>query len=102
MLAQAFAAFSEASTKLEQKYSIIEEEAKKLREEVEEKNSELSKLSGLLESVLNNSNSCVLASDDSGTVLVKNPVAECFISELGEEAFYFYAESPQRAGGVRP
>ncbi|MCD8554573.1 ATP-binding protein [Seleniivibrio sp.] len=87
MLAQAFAAFSEASTKLEQKYSIIEEEAKKLREEVEEKNSELSKLSGLLESVLNNSNSCVLASDDSGTVLVKNPVAECFISELGEEAF---------------
>ncbi|MGE4267380.1 MAG: PAS domain-containing sensor histidine kinase [Deferribacterales bacterium] len=87
ILAQAFAAFSEASAKLEQKYSIIEEEAKKLREEVEEKNSELSKLSGLLESVLNNSNSCVLASDDSGTVLVKNPVAECFISELGEEAF---------------
>lgn len=87
MLAQAFAAFSEASAKLEEKYSIIEEEAKKLREEVEEKNLQLSKLSSLLESVLNNSNSCVLASDDNGNVLVKNPVAECFITELGADAF---------------
>ncbi len=87
MLAQAFAAFSEASEKLEQKYSIIEEEAKKLREEVEEKNLQLSKLSSLLESVLNNSNSCVLAADDKGVILVKNPVAECFIAELGTDAF---------------
>lgn len=87
MLAQAFAAFSEASAKLEQKYSIIEEEAKKLREEVEEKNLQLSKLSSLLESVLNNSNSCVLAADDKGVILVKNPVAECFITELGTDAF---------------
>lgn len=98
MLAQAFAAFSEASAKLEQKYSIIEEEAKKLREEVEEKNLQLSKLSSLLESVLNNSNSCVLAADDTGAILVKNPVADCFITELGADAFASMLGSHRESG----
>ena len=87
MLTQAFAAFSEASAKLEQQYAIIEEEAKKLREEVEDKNLQLSKLSSLLESVLNNSNSCVLALDSAGNILVKNPNAESLLSEIGIEAF---------------
>lgn len=98
MLAQAFAAFSEASAKLEQKYSIIEDEAKKLREEVEEKNLQLSKLSGLLESVLNNSISCVTATDAQGSILVKNPVADEFIEELGIDSFMAMLKKHESAG----
>lgn len=87
MLAQAFAAFSEASAKLEHKYTIIEAEAKKLREEVEEKNLQLVELSNMLESVLNNSNSCVIAVDTESNILVKNPVADALIADLGMDSF---------------
>jgi len=82
MLTEAFAAFSKASEQLEQKYAIIEEESKKLREEIEEKNLELSKLSNLMESVLNNSNSSVIAVDSSFNILIKNPVAERLMDEM--------------------
>ncbi|MGE4317664.1 MAG: nitrogen regulation protein NR(II) [Deferribacterales bacterium] len=98
MLAQAFAAFSEASAKLEEKYVIIEEEAKKLREEVEEKNLQLSKLSGLLSSVLDNSNSCVTAIDGQDNILVKNPVADSFIQELGMDLFMDMLKSHEKPG----
>lgn len=87
MLMEAFDQFNKASIQLEEKYAIIEDEAKKLRMEVQEKNLELSKLSSLLESVLNNSNSCVTAVDSGFGILVKNPVADSLISELGEGVF---------------
>jgi len=87
MLMEAFDQFNKASIQLEQKYAIIEDEAKKLREEVQDKNAELSKLSSLLESVLNNSNSCVIAVDESFEILVKNPVAESLITDLSGPVF---------------
>jgi two-component system sensor histidine kinase FlrB len=87
MLTEAFAAFSKASEQLEQKYAIIEEESKKLREEIEEKNLELSKLSTLMESVLNNSNSCVIAVDSDFNILIKNPVADQLIADLDDNVF---------------
>ncbi len=88
MLMEAFDQFNKASIQLEEKYAIIEDEAKKLRGEVQEKNLELSKLSNLLESVLYNSNSCVVAVDSNFFVLVKNPVADKLIDDIGEEAFF--------------
>jgi len=87
MLMEAFDQFNKASVQLEEKYAIIEDEAKKLREEVQEKNVELSKLSSLLESVLYNSNSCVIAVDDLYKILVKNPVADQLIAEIGDGVF---------------
>ena len=98
MLTQAFAAFSEASAKLEQKYTIIEAEAKKLREEVEEKNLQLSELSDLLKSVLNNSNSCVTAIDGGERILVKNPVADSFIDDLGMDNFMEMLRTYEKPG----
>lgn len=98
MLMEAFDQFNRASIQLEEKYAIIEEEAKKLREEVQEKNLELSKLSTLLESVLNNSNSCVAAVDAEFNILVKNPVAETLIEELGEEEFSGMLRMYSRSG----
>lgn len=88
MLMEAFNEFNKASIQLEEKYAIIEDEAKKLRGELHEKNLELSKLSNLLESVLYNSNSCVVAVDLNFIVLVKNPVADKLIDDIGEEAFF--------------
>lgn len=98
MLMEAFDQFNKASIQLEEKYNIIEEEAKKLREEVQEKNLELSKLSSLLESVLNNSNSCVAAADENFSILVKNPVAEKLIDELGDEKFLNMLKAYSRPG----
>lgn len=98
MLMEAFDQFNKASIQLEEKYNIIEEEAKKLREEVQEKNLELSKLSSLLESVLNNSNSCVAAADENFSILVKNPVAEKLIDELGDEKFLDMLKAYSRPG----
>lgn len=98
MLMEAFDQFNKASIQLEEKYAIIEDEAKKLREEVQEKNLELSKLSSLLESVLNNSNSCVTAVDQSFSMLVKNPVADKLIMDIGESKFYDMLKEYGRAG----
>lgn len=98
MLMEAFDQFNKASIQLEEKYAIIEEEAKKLREEVQEKNVELSKLSTLLESVLYNSNSCVIAVDEEYNILVKNPVAEKLLAELGDDKFLVMLEKYSRSG----
>jgi len=98
MLMEAFEQFNKASIQLEEKYAIIEDEAKKLREEVQEKNVELSKLSSLLESVLFNSNSCVTAVDDNFNMLVKNPVADKLIEDIGGEIFFDMLKEYSRAG----
>lgn len=98
MLMEAFDQFNKASKQLEEKYAIIEEEAKKLREEVQEKNAELSKLSSLLESVLYNSNSCVIAVDEDFNILVKNPVAEKLLGELGDEKFLIMLRKFSKSG----
>lgn len=95
---EAFDQFNKASIQLEEKYAIIEDEAKKLREEVQEKNLELIKLSSLLESVLNNSNSCVCAVDCDFSLLVKNPVAENLIAELGTDEFTGMLRQFSRSG----
>lgn len=98
MLMEAFEQFNKASLQLEEKYAIIEDEAKKLREEVQEKNVELSKLSSMLESVLYNSNSCVTAVDKEFNMLVKNPVADKLIEDIGAETFYGMLRTYSKAG----
>ena len=84
-LKEAFEAFNMATAKLEQSYSIVQDEAKKLREEVEEKNSQLSELSNLLEAVLMNSTSSIIALNKDHTPVVKNSSAEKMMTEIGEE-----------------
>ena len=79
--------FNLATTKLEDSYSVIQEEARKLREEVEEKNRRLSALSNLLEGVLMNSGSAIIAIDKNGTILTMNKESEKMASSFGHEKF---------------
>jgi len=98
LLEEAFMAFNVATEKLESSYNVLQEEAKKLREEVEEKNKKLSDLTGLLESVLNNSLSSIVAVDDDMNILTKNPSAEKLIEETGEGEFFSMLEKLGKPG----
>lgn len=76
LLNDAFEAFNQATEKIQSSYDSLEKETNKLRLEVEEKNAKLEAVSGLLESVLMNSNSGLIAVDSDGHILIKNKIAE--------------------------
>lgn len=84
--------FNLATTKLEDSYSVIQEEARKLREEVEEKNIRLSALSNLLEGVLMNSGSGIIALGTNGEVLTINKEAEKMVSVFGHDEFISFLQ----------
>ena len=86
LLSQAMDAFNSATVKLQSSYEVLQEEARKLREEIEEKNTRLSYMSNLLESVLNNTRSAILVVDGLYKVAVKNTAAERMLEDLGEAA----------------
>ncbi len=86
LLSQAMEAFNTATVKLQSSYNLLQEEARKLREEIEEKNTRLSYMSNLLESVLNNTRSAILVVDGTYNVAVKNTAGERMIDELGASA----------------
>ena len=86
-LAEAFEAFNLVSQKLEAQYNIVLEESKKLREEVQQKNRELSELSNLIESVLMNSNSAIAAVSSDGHILMKNKSTDNLIEDIGGDVF---------------
>ncbi|MDR2400206.1 MAG: two-component sensor histidine kinase [Deferribacteraceae bacterium] len=86
MLNLAMEAFNSAATNLQTSYDALKEEARRLREEVEEKNTELSYFSNLLESVLNNTPSAILVVDETQEIAVKNSAADALLSDIGERA----------------
>lgn len=79
--------FTLATSKLEDSYGVLQEEARKLREEVEEKNRRLSALSNLLEGVLMNSGSAIIAVDSDKNILTMNKEAEKMAHLFGKENF---------------
>jgi two-component system sensor histidine kinase FlrB len=96
MLNLAMEAFNSAAANLQTSYDALKEETRKLREEVEEKNAELSYFSTLLESVLNNTPSAILVLNEQQKLVVKNSAADCLLAELGESALNdMLASSPK-------
>jgi two-component system sensor histidine kinase FlrB len=86
LLSQAMDVFNEATVKLQSSYELLQDEARKLREEIEDKNRALSYMSNLLESVLNNTGSSIMVLDNAGQIVLQNSAAEQLLTELGEEA----------------
>jgi two-component system sensor histidine kinase FlrB len=86
MLNLAMEAFNGAAANLQRSYDILKDEARRLREEVEEKNIKLSYFSNLLESVMNNTPSAILVVNERQEFAVKNRAAEALVAELGESA----------------
>lgn len=84
LLSQAMEAFNEATIKLQSSYELLQDEARKLREEIEDKNRELSYMSNLLESVLNNTRSSIILINSDGNIVMKNLSGEKLLDELGE------------------
>jgi two-component system sensor histidine kinase FlrB len=76
-------AFNTATVKLQSSYELLQEEARKLREEIEDKNRKLSDLSNLLESVLNNTRSAILVVDKNCDIIVKNSAGDRLIADVG-------------------
>jgi two-component system sensor histidine kinase FlrB len=86
MLNRAMEAFNGAAANLQRSYDTLKDETRRLREEVEEKNSKLSYFSNLLESVMNNTPSAILVVNERQEFAVKNRAAEALVAELGESA----------------
>lgn len=82
-LTQMMEAFNKASENLQSSYHILQEEVHKLRRELEDKNRELADLSKLLESVLNNTRSAIIVTDDDGEIIVKNRSGDKLLENLG-------------------
>ncbi len=87
LLNDAFEAFNKATEKIQQSYDKLQQEASKLRLEIEEKNKKLSSLSNLLETVLMNSNSGIIAIDEFGNILIKNKAFKDFEYRFGSDFF---------------
>ena len=97
LLSQVMEAFNAATEKLQSSYERLEEEARRLREEIEDKNRELSYMSNLLESVLNNTRSSIMVLNDSGPLCLKNEPGTRLLEELGEKAIQ---EMLEQSGAV--
>jgi two-component system sensor histidine kinase FlrB len=88
LLSQAMEAFNAATVKLQSSYELLQDEARKLREEIEDKNRRLSDMSKLLESVLNNTHSSILVIDVNGGMIINNRAGDRLLTEFGEEEVY--------------
>ena len=97
LLSKVMEAFNAATEKLQSSYERLEEEARRLREEIEDKNRELSYMSNLLESVLNNTRSSIRVLNDSGALVLKNEHGTRLLEELGEKAIQ---EMLEQSGAV--
>jgi two-component system sensor histidine kinase FlrB len=98
MLNLAMEAFNSAAANLQTSYDALKEETRRLREEVEEKNAELSYFSGLLESVLNNTPSAIFVANEKRELLVKNSAADTLLADIGERALKDMLESSPKHG----
>jgi two-component system sensor histidine kinase FlrB len=98
MLNLAMEAFNSAAANLQTSYDALKEETRRLREEVEEKNAELSYFSGLLESVLNNTPSAIFVANERRELLVKNSAADALLADIGEGALKDMLESSPKHG----
>ena len=87
LLNNAFEAFNKATEKIQESYDKLQEEANRLRLEIEEKNKKLSSVSNLLETVLMNSNSGIIAVDENGKVLIKNKAFKELEHKTGNDFF---------------
>jgi two-component system sensor histidine kinase FlrB len=87
LLHNAFEAFNKATEKIQDSYDKLQEEANKLRIEIEEKNKKLSSISTLLEAVLMNSNSGIIAINEKGEILTKNKMFSEFETKFEKELF---------------
>ncbi|MDR2105428.1 MAG: two-component sensor histidine kinase [Deferribacteraceae bacterium] len=86
LLNTAMEAFNSAASNLQTSYDALKEETKRLRDEVELKNVELSYFSNLLESVLNNTPSAILVVNERAEFAVKNSAADALLADMGEKA----------------
>ncbi|WP_022851953.1 sensor histidine kinase [Limisalsivibrio acetivorans] len=90
--------FTSATSKLEESYELIQEEARKLREEVEEKNRRLSELSNMLEGILMNSRSSIIALDSEHEPIMMNSEAESMLERFTREDFIEMLRSVEGEG----
>lgn len=90
LLNEAFDAFNKATENIQSSYDSLQKETAKLRLEVEDKNVKLEEMSYLLESVLMNSNSGLIAISSNGDILIKNKIAEDIELYCGKN---FYSEN---------
>ncbi len=86
LLSQAMEAFNAATVKLQSSYDLLQDEARKLRGEIEDKNRKLADISKLLESVLNNTHSAILVVDKNSNMIINNRAGDRLLSELGDAA----------------
>jgi two-component system sensor histidine kinase FlrB len=63
----------------------LQDEARKLREEVEDKNRKLSDVSNLLKSVIDNTRSSIIVLDDNDNYILKNAAGIKLIADNGED-----------------
>lgn len=85
LLSRTMEAFNSATEKLQSSYELLQEEARKLRQEVEDKNRRLEQMSGLLQSVLNNTRSAIIVLDGAGQQIIRNRAGDLMAEELGAE-----------------
>ena len=97
-LNQAMEAFNAATVKLQSSYELLQDEARKLREEVEDKNRKLSDISVLLQSVLNNTHSAILVIDINNKMIINNRAGDRLLTEFGEEAVFEMLKTSPASG----
>ncbi|MCX8084456.1 MAG: ATP-binding protein [Calditerrivibrio sp.] len=82
LLRKAFESFNEATEKLQKSYKELQEEAERLRIQLEQKNKELQEKTELLNAVLMNASSAIIVTDDLNNIILKNKSAESILNIL--------------------
>jgi len=84
-LKKAFDYFNQATEKLQHSYKELQEEAEKLRHEIEVKNKQLEEKTELLNAVLMNATSAIVAIDENNQIVMLNNSAKTLINTLSDE-----------------
>ncbi|MCA1932773.1 MAG: ATP-binding protein [Calditerrivibrio sp.] len=82
LLRKAFDNFNQATEKLQNSYKELQDEAEKLRHEVEIKNKELKDKTDLLNAVMMNATSAIVVINENGDLIMRNNSAEDLIKSI--------------------
>lgn len=83
-LHEAFKIFSEASNNLVASYNALKGEVERLKDEIKTKNQQLQEYSELIDTILKNSSSGIIAVNSDKEILLKNNIAENIIGIFGD------------------